>query len=106
MENAPATKTNTFAANTPLAVMQNNISRQPITKQIMFLLAIAASIAVGGYVFMWSQTPSYQVLFSGMEAQEPSEVANVLQQMQIDYKLDPTTGALLVPASEVQGFRD
>ena len=105
MENAPATKTNTFAANTPLAVMQNNISRQPITKQIMFLLAIAASIAVGGYVFMWSQTPSYQVLFSGMEAQEPSEVANVLQQMQIDYKLDPTTGALLVPASEVQGLR-
>ncbi len=105
MENAPATKTNTFAANTPLAVMQNNISRQPIAKQIMFLLAIAASIAVGGYVFMWSQTPSYQVLFSGMEAQESSEVATVLQQMQIDYKLDPTTGALLVPASDVQGLR-
>ena len=105
MENAPATNNSTFAANTPLAVMQNNISRQPITKQIMFLLAIAASIAVGGYVFMWSQTPSYQVLFSGMEAQESSEVANVLQQMQIDYKLDPTTGALLVPASEVQGLR-
>lgn len=105
MENAPATKANTFAANTPLAVIQNNISRQPITKQIMFLLAIAASIAVGGYVFMWSQTPSYQVLFSGMEAQESSEVATVLQQMQIDYKLDPTTGALLVPASEVQGLR-
>ncbi len=105
MENAPATKTNTFAANTPLAVMQNNISRQPITKQIMFLLAIAASIAIGGYVFMWSQTPSYQVLFSGMEAQESSEVANVLQQMKIDYKLDPSTGALLVPASEIQGLR-
>ncbi|MAK67436.1 MULTISPECIES: flagellar basal-body MS-ring/collar protein FliF [unclassified Methylophaga] len=105
MENVPATKTNTFAANSPLAVMQNNISRQPVTKQIMFLLAIAASIAVGGYVFMWSQTPSYQVLFSGMEAQESSEVANVLQQMKIDYKLDPTSGALLVPASEVQGLR-
>jgi flagellar M-ring protein FliF len=105
MENAPATKMNTFAANTPLAVMQNNISRQPVTKQIMFLLAIAASIAVGGYVFMWSQTPSYQVLFSGMEAQESSEVATVLQQMNINYKLDPTTGALLVPASDVQGLR-
>lgn len=105
MENAPATKINTFAANTPLAVMQNNISRQPITKQIMFLLAIAASIAVGGYVFMWSQTPSYQVLFSGMEAQESSEVATVLQQMKINYKLDPTSGALLVPASDVQGLR-
>lgn len=105
MENAPATKMNTMAANSPLAVMQNNISRQPIAKQIMFLLAIAASIALGGYVFMWSQTPSYQVLFSGMEAQESSEVVNVLQQMGIDYKLDPNSGALLVPASEVQGLR-
>jgi len=48
---------------------------------------LRASIAVGGYVFQCGpQTPSYQVLFSnGMEAQESSEVANVLQQMQIDY---------------------
>src|SRR5690554_2652800 len=105
MENAPVPKMNGFASNSPIAVMQSNIARQPIIKQIMFLLAIAASIAVGAYVFMWSQTPSYQVLFSGMEAQESSEVAAVLQQMQVDYKLDPNSGALLVPAADIQGLR-
>lgn len=105
MENAPVPKMNGFASNSPIALMQSNIARQPIAKQIMFLVAIAASIAVGAYVFMWSQTPSYQVLFSGMEAQESSEVVAALQQMQVDYKLDPNSGALLVPAADVQGLR-
>ncbi|MDO7596250.1 MAG: flagellar M-ring protein FliF [Pseudomonadota bacterium] len=108
MENVPATTNSPGMMplpTTPLGAMQANVSRQPIMKQVMFLVAIAASIAIGGYVLMWSQTPNYQVLFSGMQPKESSEVVAILQQSNIDYKLDPTTGALLVPASEVQALR-
>lgn len=108
MENVPATTNSPGMMplpTTPLGAMQANVSRQPIIKQVMFLVAIAASIAIGGYVLMWSQTPNYQVLFSGMQPKESSEVVAILQQSNIDYKLDPTTGALLVPASEVQALR-
>lgn len=110
MENAPATtpnpaNSNTARPSTPLAAMQNNLTRQPVVKQILFLLAIAASIAVGGWVLMWSQTPSYQVLFSNMAPQESTEVVDVLQQMNVDYKLDPASGALMVPAGDVQSLR-
>ncbi|MTI63770.1 flagellar basal-body MS-ring/collar protein FliF [Methylophaga sp.] len=112
MENAPATTANQANMNasaarptTPLAAMQNNLTRQPVVKQMLFLLAIAASIAVGGWVLMWSQTPSYQVLFSDMAPQESTEVVDVLLQMGVDYKLDPATGALMVPAGEVQNLR-
>lgn len=110
MENAPATTANQANINAPrpttaLAAMQNNVTRQPVVKQILFLLAIAASIAVGGWVLMWSQTPSYQVLFSNMAPKESSEVVEVLQQMNVDYKLDPATGALMVPAGDVQSLR-
>jgi flagellar M-ring protein FliF len=108
MENVPATTDSPGMMplpRTPLGAMQANVSGQPIMKQVMFLVAIAASIAIGGYVLMWSQTPNYQVLFSGMQPKESSEVVAILQQSNIDYKLDPTTGALLVPASEVQGLR-
>ncbi|OUR73971.1 flagellar M-ring protein FliF [Methylophaga sp. 41_12_T18] len=90
---------------TPLGVMQSNVSRQPIMKQLGFLLAIAASIALGGYIFMWSQSPNYQVLFSGMQPKEASEVVSILQQSGIKYKLDSATGQLLVPASKVQSLR-
>lgn len=111
MENVPATTTNQTNMNapprptTPLGMMQNNVSRQPVVKQILFLVAIAASIAVGGYVLMWSQSPSYQVLFANMAPQESSQVVDVLQQMNVNYKLDPATGALMVPAGDVQSLR-
>ena len=112
MENVPVTNNPVAAApampplpTTPLGAMQSNVSRQPIMKQVGFLLAIAASIALGGYVLMWSQTPNYQVLFSGMQAKESSEVVAVLQQSNIDYRLDPSSGAVLVPSSKLQGLR-
>ncbi len=108
MENVPVT-TNPAAEmpvpTTPLAAMQSNLSRQPIMKQIGFLLAIAASIVLGGYILNWALSPSYQVLFNGIQPKEASEVVSILQQSNVDYKLDPNTGAILVPASEVQRLR-
>ncbi len=108
MENAPATINPTTGLplpTTPLGAMQSNMSSQPVMKQVGFLLTIAASIILGGYVLNWSQTPSYQVLFSGMQPMEASEVVAILQQTDVDYKLDPSTGALLVPASQIQNLR-
>ena len=109
MENAPA-PANTApptipVPTTPLGAMQTNVSRQPVMKQIAFLFAIAASIAVGGYVLMWAQTPNYQVLFNDLSARESSDIVAVLQQSDTDYKLDSSTGALMVPASKVQSLR-
>jgi flagellar M-ring protein FliF len=109
MENAPvatnAMNAGVPQATTPLGVMQSNVSRQPVIKQLLFLVAIAGSIALGAWVFMWSQTPNYQVLFANMAPKEASEVVSVLQSMNTQYKLDPNTGVVLVPASEVQALR-
>ena len=109
MENAPV-PTNPAVVpmplpTTPIAIMQSNVSSQPIMKQLGFLLAIAASIALGGYVFMWSMSPNYQVLFTGMQPKEASEVVSILQSSGVKYKLDPSTGQLLVPGSKVQSLR-
>ncbi|MDB2705673.1 flagellar basal-body MS-ring/collar protein FliF, partial [Pseudomonadota bacterium] len=108
MENVPATinpATGLPLPTTPLGAMQSNMSRQPVMKQVGFLLAIAASIALGGYVLMWAKSPNYQILFSGMQPIETSEVVTILQQSNIRYKLDPSSGALLVPSADVQGLR-
>lgn len=103
MENSPAPIST--IATTPLGTMQTNVSRQSIMKQIAFLLAIAASIAVGGYVLMWSQTPNYQVLFGDLQAKEYSEIVVILQQTNVDYKINHSSGAVMVPASKVQMLR-
>ncbi|MEX0614908.1 MAG: flagellar basal-body MS-ring/collar protein FliF, partial [Methylophaga sp.] len=104
MENAPAS-TARPTSNTPLSIMQGNMARQPAVKQIIFLLAIAASIALGGYILMWSQTPAYQVLFSGMQPQESAEVVETLNQMGVSYKLEQSSGAIMVPAADLQSLR-
>jgi len=104
MENAPVS-TARPTSNTPLSIMQGNMAQQPAVKQIIFLLAIAASIALGGYILMWSQTPAYQVLFTGMQPQESAEVVETLNQMGVSYKLEQTSGAIMVPASDLQSLR-
>ncbi|MDT8310868.1 MAG: flagellar basal-body MS-ring/collar protein FliF [Methylophaga sp.] len=104
MENAPVS-TARPASNTPLSIMQGNMARQPVVKQIIFLLAIAASIALGGYILMWSQTPAYQVLYTGMQPQESAEVVETLNQMGVNYKLEQGSGAIMVPAADLQGLR-
>ncbi|MDX1573440.1 MAG: flagellar basal-body MS-ring/collar protein FliF [Methylophaga sp.] len=104
MENAPAS-TARPTSNTPLSIMQGNMARQPVVKQIIFLLAIAASIALGGYILMWSQSPAYQVLFSGMQPQESAEVVETLNQMGVNYKLEQSSGAIMVPAADLQSLR-
>lgn len=104
MENVPAS-TARSASNTSLSIMQGNMARQPAVKQIIFLLAIAASIALGGYILMWSQTPAYQVLFSGMQPQESAEVVETLNQMGVSYKLEQSSGAIMVPAADLQSLR-
>ncbi|HET8808612.1 MAG TPA: flagellar basal-body MS-ring/collar protein FliF [Methylophaga sp.] len=104
MENAPVSTTRP-TSNSPLSIMQGNMARQPVVKQIIFLLAIAASIALGGYILMWSQTPAYQVLFSGMPPQESAEVVETLSQMGVEYKLEPSSGAIMVPAADLQSLR-
>ncbi len=104
MENAPVS-TARPTSNTPLSIMQGNMAQQPAVKQIIFLLAIAASIALGGYILMWSQTPAYQVLYTGMQPQESAEVVETLNQMGVSYKLEQTSGAIMVPAADLQSLR-
>lgn len=104
MENAPVSTARPMS-NTPLSIMQSNMAQQPVVKQIIFLLAIAASIALGGYILMWSQTPAYQVLYTGMQPQESAEVVETLNQMGINYKLEQSSGAIMVPAADLQSLR-
>ncbi len=73
----------------------------PLVRQVGLLVGLAASIALGVAVALWSQTPDYTILYSNLSGQDTSQMVNVLQQYDIDYRLDPDSGALLVDASKV-----
>ena len=77
----------------------------PIMRQTALMISTAASIALLVVIVLWSMKPGYGVLFANMEGQEASQVMTLLQNMQVDFKLDENTGALLVPSNRVRELR-
>ncbi|KTD32432.1 flagellar MS-ring protein [Legionella moravica] len=76
-----------------------------IPRQIGLLVGLAASVAIGLAVVLWSRDPSYIPLYSQLNPRDTSEVLAVLERSGIEYKIDQNNGVLLVPADELQSAR-
>jgi flagellar M-ring protein FliF len=74
-------------------------------KQVGMLVGIAAAVALGVAVVLWSRAPTYSVLYGSLSDQDVSQIMNVLQSSDIPFKVDHETGAVLVPADEVYQAR-
>ncbi|RUR18901.1 flagellar basal body M-ring protein FliF [Legionella sp. km535] len=76
-----------------------------IPRQIGLLVGLAASVAIGLAVVLWSRDPSYIPLYSQLNPRDTSEVLAVLERSGIEYKIDQNNGVLLVSADELQSAR-
>ncbi len=92
-------------ATSPLSAMTEGFIQLPAVRQMGVLIGFAAVAALGVALVIWSMTPSYGVLFGNLGDKEAAEIAELLRQRNIEYKLDERTGALLVPSSKVQELR-
>ena len=81
------------------------LSRNPVIRQLAVMVGIAASVAIGVAVVLWSWTPSYSLLFGNLAQKDASEVITALQQSGIDYEVNHETGAVMVPSGKVQEAR-
>jgi len=82
-----------------------SLSRNPVIRQLAVMVGIAASVAIGVAVVLWSWTPSYSLLFGNLAQKDASEVVAALQQAGIDYEVNQETGAVMVPSGKVQEAR-
>ncbi len=74
-------------------------------RQIGLLVGLAASIAIGIGVAMWSQTPDYRLLYSNLSEQDANAVSQALQQAGIKYKLSSDATSIMVPQKDVHDAR-
>ena len=74
-------------------------------RQIGLMLGLAASVAIGVTVVLWSWTPNYGVLYGALEEQDVSAVMDSLRSGGIEAKLDEATGAILVPKGSIHDAR-
>lgn len=80
-------------------------NRLNLLRQVGLMVGLAASVALGVAVVLWAQEPNYQPVVGDMSGYNPQDVTTILDANSIDYRMDPRTGALLVPSEEVYNAR-
>ncbi|QPK65399.1 flagellar M-ring protein FliF [Methylomonas sp. LL1] len=82
-----------------------NLMKLSAARQIGLILALAVSIAIGLAVVLWAQAPSYDLLFSGIAEKDSAEIIEALDKLGMEYKVEPSSGAIMVPATDVRELK-
>lgn len=77
----------------------------PYVRQLATVVALGAAIALGAWMFSWTQKPSYVPVYPALEAKDASEVLEALRSAQVPVQVDPLTGNVTVPETAVQQAR-
>jgi len=72
-------------------------------KPLLLLIGVAAAVAAGVGIALWSQAPSYSLLFGNLSDADAAQLTQSLDQSGIPYKVEG--GAVLVPAERVTEAR-
>jgi flagellar M-ring protein FliF len=95
-----ATETDATPTGPLAALMQNAAARQ-----LLAMVAIAASVALGVAVILWTRAPSEKTLFSNLSTEAVGEVDQALRSAGIEPRVDSGTGTVYVPAAELDRAR-
>ncbi|EQM78021.1 flagellar basal-body MS-ring/collar protein FliF [Stutzerimonas stutzeri] len=82
-----------------------NLSEMSMLRQIGLLVGLAASVAIGFAVVLWSQQPDYRPLLGSLAGMDANQVMETLAAADISYTVEPNSGALLVKADDLARAR-
>ncbi|RJG09855.1 flagellar basal body M-ring protein FliF [Pseudomonas cavernicola] len=82
-----------------------NLSEMTMLRQVGLLVGLAASVAIGFAVVLWSQQPDYRPLYGSLEGMDAKQVTETLAASDIAYTIEPNSGALLVKAEDISRAR-
>jgi len=82
-----------------------NLADMSMLRQIGLLVGLAASVAIGFAVVLWSQQPDYQPLYGSLDGMDASQVMETLSASDIKYTVEPNSGALLVKTGDLARAR-
>jgi flagellar M-ring protein FliF len=77
----------------------------PSLRPLMLLVGVAAAVAVGVGVVLWSKEPTYGLLYGNLADQDAAQITQALASSSIPYKLDSVSGAIMVPSDRVHDAR-
>jgi flagellar M-ring protein FliF len=83
----------------------SSLSQLSIVRQIVLMLVLAGSVALGTSVVLWSRDSNYTVLYSDLESADTAEIVTALDQAGLEYRIEPGSGYLSVPEDQLQESR-
>jgi flagellar M-ring protein FliF len=81
------------------------LAQIPGVRQLLVLLGIAAAIAIGITVAVWSRSPVLAPLYTGLDERDANQVVQALQSSGELFKLDASGTAILVSEGDVARLR-
>ncbi|MCU1728116.1 flagellar M-ring protein FliF [Pseudomonas sp. 7P_10.2_Bac1] len=105
-ENVPA-KSGLGGGKGPLFGLSflDNLAEMTMLRQVGLMVGLAASVAIGFAVVLWSQQPDYRPLYGSLAGMDAKQVMETLAAADIAYTVEPNSGALLVKADDVSRAR-
>lgn len=101
MENASAVESTSLPAS---QITLSGVLGIPAIRQVVSLVGVAAAVAAGFAIVLWSQSPGFTQLYGDLAPQEASQIADALQSSGIEYKVD-NNGGILVDATKLHDAR-
>lgn len=110
--NLPAETGDTTPAKTATPIEEEidndmllGFNKLTLMRQLGLMVGLAASVALGLAVVLWSQEPNYQPLLSNLNNMDAEEITNILLQNDIDFKVDHKSGVVLVQSESIYDAR-
>lgn len=76
-----------------------------ILRQLGLMIGLMASVAIGFAVVLWSQGGDYQPIYGNMQGYDASVIMEVLDTNGTDYRVEPSSGVILVKADEMSAIK-
>lgn len=89
----------------PIMSALDGLGELPWLRQVGLMVGLAASVAIGFGVVLWSKEPNFQPLYSDVTTLEASELSAMLQRENIEFKVDTGNGMVLVRADKIDEAR-
>lgn len=100
-DNAIATTNDNGSRLDPL----KQFTRSPATRQLLLLVGVAAAVALGVAVVLWSRGPNFGLLYSGLDQKDASAITQELQSTNTPYQLSADGSSIMAPAADLAGLR-
>lgn len=83
----------------------NGVMRIPAVRQVLLLVGVAAAVAAGFAIVLWSQEPNLARLYSDLDTADAAQVAETLRSADIAFELDTNSGVVRVDKARLHDAR-